>query len=124
MHSTTLFLTIEGKNFSPALVESKTNIIFEDKAEVGEIPANSQLGKPMNFGYGYLALNDGDLYSDKVLHIVEKNILLFEEAGGKLMYLDCFIEHDGQCVFEVSPIFMKKLGELNLPIIFSAYEKD
>ncbi len=115
---------IMGKSFSPSLAEIKTGLRFASKNEPGDVGKKGRYRNvPTPHGAARLELSN-DNYSalQELLGILSKNINLLRDCGAEEIkyYLTVsYKPEEEQCNLEFDALFLKALGELDVPLLIS-----
>jgi hypothetical protein len=113
-----------GPGFSPRAAEAQSGLRFSRKSEPGELSEVDRYGH----GRAELPLQEYGLFSDLTgknsapLDALGRSLEALRRSGATDLRLRFDIEFAGQCVFELSPELLKKLGELGLTLHVSCFE--
>jgi hypothetical protein len=103
------------------LIESQTDLNFENKNEVGEIGKFGKYkGRPVPYGSAEFSTFD----ADKLAIILDENIKKLRLYHAETIVLHLDVYHDGQCNIELSRDFIKKISDIQIPLTISCYATD
>ncbi len=118
-----------GPGFSPRNAEAQSGLRFSRKSEPGELSeVDRYQGHSPGHGRAELPLQEYGLFSDLTgknsapLDALGRSLEALRRSGATDLRLRFDIEFAGQCVFELSPELLKKLGELGLTLHVSCFE--
>jgi hypothetical protein len=120
---------IQGKCFSPALVEKAGGLSFRQQEEPGSIgTAGRYRGKPLPYGSAVLALSKAQSVDprkslDLLVETLRPSIKYLRKEGADNIVLHCDIFFENQCNFELSAEQIAAVAELHIPMTISCYEK-
>ena len=120
---------VTGDRFSPSAAEDRTELVFVDKVEPGDLGTFGPYhGKPVPYGTAMLEFNDiMDCSSPeflKWLDDIRRSIPLFKEEGAEDIALDFLVAYKYQCNLEAEPDFFLALAKLGIPVSLSCWEDE
>ena len=110
---------LTGKNFSPALAERLIGHELFEKNESGEIARVGRY-KGLPFPYGSCTIRD-DASLKVVVDFLEKNQAELFGNGVEDIVLQLNVTYEGQCNFELDPLFLSRVAKLSQTLSISCY---
>jgi hypothetical protein len=113
-------IEIYGESYSPALVEKDTIIKFSYKNEKGDIGKRGKYKeKPLPYGSSSIKPPSNLIDENEkllwLIDILKKHKEKILKCGATDMTFHIAINYQFQCNFDFKPIFLKEIGELNIP---------
>jgi hypothetical protein len=119
---------MSGAGFSPALAERSSGLTLQHKSEPGEPDALT--GKPSPLGHAELLIQEfGNLVDlgareGTVLMALARSLEAFRRAGATDLKVRIEIEYAGHCQFELPAELLRRLADLAIPVVVSAFPTD
>jgi len=120
-----LHCRIQGKSFSPALVERKTGLPLSEKNESGDMGTYGRYrDKPLPYGACVLSAEEpANLpYGPRLEHLIsllEPHVRTLKECGAEDIVLQMDVCYSAQCNLEFSPTEMRRLACLGVHLAVS-----
>lgn len=123
---------LQGDHFSPAEAERRTGITLSKKNEPGEIGKRGRyIGKPIPYGSAEVALVDpkedipGNLiFENPLIQTLIQHHATFRACGATDIYIYMAVGYQDQCNMAFDAKLMKTLGECDIELWVSCYEKE
>ena len=119
---------MSGAAFSPSRAEHSSGLSFSRKSEPGEGTAIDRLsGKPSHLGHAELTIQEFGTLAElgvkdgTVLMALGRSLEALRRAGVTEFRIRFDVEYAGQCQFELPAELIKRLAELGLPVVVSAF---